>query len=227
MLKTMFVALMVLFATPVLAASGNAQGEGDHGDHVAHHYYTDDDDGDGVNNWRDPINDKTSEANTDTYVIPSLALHFVNVTILFAVLFYFIRRPMLDTLRGRARDIRKELEESEAARVAAVERFQEMEERLASIMVEIDRMREDSERGAANEKEQLIERAHQESERIAQSAERNIRDEVVRAKHELRRDAVELAVKLAETTLRSSVTRSDQQRLAREFLDSVRGGSNV
>jgi F-type H+-transporting ATPase subunit b len=102
-----------------------------------------------------------------------------------------------------------------------------MEERLASIMGEIDRMREDSERGAANEKEQLIERAHQESERIAQSAERNIRDEVVRAKHELRRDAVELAVKLAETTLRSSVTRSDQQRLAREFLDSVRGGSNV
>ena len=47
-----------------------------------------------------------------------------------------------------------------------------------------------------------------EAERIGKTAERNIRDEVARARTSLRREAVELAVELAESTLRKSVTQA-------------------
>ena len=66
--------------------------------------------------------------------------------------------------------------------------------------------------------------------RIGEAAERNIRDEVARARDQLRRDAVALAVELAEENLKEQVNSDDQQRLARAFLDTLNqdgGSANV
>ena len=74
---------------------------------------------------------------------------------------------------------------------------------------------------AAREEQKLVERAEREAARIGETAERSIRDEATRARNALRRDAVELAVKLAEGILARNVAAADQQALAREFLQSL------
>ena len=60
-----------------------------------------------------------------------------------------------------------------------------------------------------------------EAVRIKESAERAIREESARAKNEIRQEAVALAVQLARETLTRTITREDQERLAKEFLAAV------
>jgi F-type H+-transporting ATPase subunit b len=233
---------LLVWATPVLAVDpphggehgaaehgapehGAAEHGEEHGEHAAHHYYTDDDDGDGTPNWRDPYNH--SEPNEETYVVSSVFFHALNLALLLGVLVYYVRRPVTDTFRERALAIRTELTETARTRDEAHQRHQELLARLEKIENEVRTMDQEAEVEAKREEEKLIERAKREAARITEQVERNIRDESTRARTELRQDAVNLAIQLAEATLRQGVSTADQQALARQFLDSVKGVDRV
>jgi len=183
-------------------------------------FFTDDDDQDGVPNWRDPKNG--SQPNTETYEVMPLVWHFVNFGLLIGGLVYAARQPLLDTFRERALAIRHELTDSARARDEAHQRHQELLARLDKIETEVRGMEQEAEADARREEQKLVDRAQREASRIAEQAERNIRDETARARQELRTEAVRLAVRLAEGTLRTDVKAADQQKLARDFLNSVR-----
>jgi F-type H+-transporting ATPase subunit b len=193
-------------------------------DHAAagghHAYYTDDDDHDGVPNWRDPMNGAVE--NTETYVLYSLGFHVFNFLLLAGVAVYFLRKPLADSFRERALGVRHELTDSARKRDEAHQRHQELLARLDRLQTEVKLMEQEGEAEARRDEQKLVERARRESDRIKEQAERNIRDETTRARTELRREAVELAVKLAEGTLRQGVGQADQQALARDFLTSMR-----
>jgi F0F1-type ATP synthase membrane subunit b/b' len=216
------------------AAHGAAEGdhgaeaahaaEGDHGG--AHHVtYTGDDDHDGIPNWRDPA--QGSEENKESYVVTKLAWHTFSLTVLVALIVWAVRKPMLDTFRDRALGVRKELTDAARRREEAQRRHQDLITRLERIEHEVADMEKQAEVEAQREEEKLVERARREGARIAEQAERNIRDEVQRARNTLRTEAVELAVRLAEATLRNQVSAADQQILAREFLASMKNGGDV
>jgi F-type H+-transporting ATPase subunit b len=199
----------------------DAHGDDAHGDdaHGEHHYYSADDDMDGTPNWRDPMNGDAP--NTETYVRGKLLWHGFNLALLIGLVLVFVRRPVADALRTRALDIRKDLTDSARARDEAQQRHSEIAARLVAIESEIQTLRDEAIAEAAILEAKLIERAHDEARRIADGAERKIRDEAQRARTDLRRDAVELAVELAERTLRTKIDAEDQQRLAREFLTAI------
>lgn len=205
-MRTCIVTLALLLGSPALAAP-QAEGAGDA------HYYTGDDDHDGVANWRD--------SDSELYVVDDVGFHAFNVLLLLGVVFWFARRPIRDTLRERALGIRRELTDTARERDEARQRYEELEARLAGFATELEAMRAEAAREAQAEEQKLIERAHSEAARVAEMAQRNIRDEVTRAQLELRKEAVELAVQLAEATLARNVAPEDQLRLAREFLDSL------
>lgn len=197
------------------------------GGHAAggHVYYTDDDDHDGVPNWRDPTTG--AEPNTSSYEVRNVAFHAFNFLLLLGLAVAFVRRPVLDTFRSRALGIRTELTESARRRDEAHQRHQELLARLDQIETEVKAMEAEAEVDAQREEAKLIERAQREAARIVEQAERNIRDETRRAQHELRAEAVELAVQLARATLAEGVTKKDQQALARDFLSSISEGDRV
>jgi len=199
---------------------GDHGAEGDHGgDHGGgHHYYTADDDGDGTANWADP--------DSDMYVVTDLVLHAIHLLLFLGVAGWLARKPMSDALRNRAHDIRKDLTDSARERDEAYQRHQELVARLDKLSTEIEGMEAEARQEAANEEQKLVERAQREAERIADMAQRNVRDEATRARNALRRDAVDLAVKLAEGILAKSVTQADQQALARDFLESLESSSD-
>jgi F-type H+-transporting ATPase subunit b len=188
--------------------------EGGHDDHGGgHHYYTADDDGDGTANWMD--------ADSDMYVVSDLLFHFVHLLLFIGIVGFLAMSPLKDALRSRAARIRKELTDSARERDEAYQRHQELSARLDKISAEIAAMEAEATTEAANEEQQLVERAQREAARIAETAQRNVRDEATRARMALKRDAVELAVQLAEGILARSVTPADQQALARDFLQSL------
>lgn len=197
---------------------GEGHGEGDHGG--AHHVdYGADDDHDGTVNWLDP---DAGEA----YQITRLVQHAFNLLVIGGVLFWFARRPVADALRNRAHSIRTELIEAAKMRDEARQRQQEINARLGGFEAELARMRAQAEADAKADEEKLVARANNEAARIRDAAERHMRDELVRARVALRKEAVELAVQLAEQTLRSQVQSDDQRRLAREFLESLNREAN-
>lgn len=203
------------------AHGDDAHGDEHHGDgHHAVDYWADPD-LDGVPSWLDSYHE--DEYNED-YQLAGLLFHFFNLLVVIALLVVFARRPILDAVKNRALTIRKELTETARERDEAKQQFEELQARLDKFEDEIDQMRADAAREAAADEAKLLEKAEVEAERIRSAAERTIRDEAHRARIELREDAVELAVKLAQKTLAQQVAPDDHQRLARQFLDSLKQG---
>ncbi len=184
-----------------------------------HPTFSDDDDGDGTANWLD--------SDSHSYVLVKLVSQTIAFVVVIGILLAFARKPIADFMAERARTVRRALVDSAAAKTEAEKHATDIQSRLAALETELGQLRADAESEARAEEAKLVERAHEESRRVAQVAERKIRDEVVRAQVALRAEAVELAVKLAENTLRTSVNTADQQRLARDFLESLKTGANA
>ena len=234
-LTALFAALSLGLAAPAFAAPGHGEktehaapadghgADGAHGDehgddgHGDHHYYTADDDGDGTANWLDP--------DSEQFMLAKLGFHAFNLLLFVGLIVAFVRRPAQDAVRGRALEIRKTITDSAKERDEAKERHEDVTARLAKLEDEITRMRTEAEADAKVEAERMVERAREEATRIAKTAERNIQDEIARARLELRNDAVDLAVELAEGVLRETVTAADQKRLANDFLATLNDGA--
>lgn len=199
------------------AGHGGDEAHGDAAGGHGGHSYTADDDHDGTANWLD--------SDSEQYMAAKLGFHAFNLIIFIALIATFVRRPAADAVRGRALDIRKTITDSARARDEARDRHEEVNARLARLEDEIAGMRATAEADAKIEAEKMIERARAETVRIAALADRNIRDEIARARLELQRDAADLAIQLAENTLKGAVAAEDQERLAREFLASLNRSS--
>jgi F-type H+-transporting ATPase subunit b len=197
---------------------GHGDPAGEHGEAGAHgagHHvsYTGDDDHDGTANFMD--------ADSEGYSLGGVGQHLFNLLILAGILVYVARTPVRDALKNRSHDIRKEITEAARARDEARQRHDELSKRLAAFEDEVRRMKADAEADAKADEAKLVARARDEAARIGQTAERNIREEVTRARVALRKEAVDLAVMLAEQTLRGQVQGEDQRRLAADFLASI------
>lgn len=212
---------------------GDSHGDGAHGDgHGGGHHGVEplgDDDGDGTVNWLD--SDHEAAAETPFGNVPAAGMwgfHLLNLLILVGVLVWFGRKPIGAFLRDRELGIRKELEDAAGVEAEARSRYQELEQRLAGFEDEVAKMRADAEHMAEVERQEAEKRAQEAAGRIADAAERAIRDETARATRTLRAEAVELAVQLAEDTLRKEVQSNDRERLARAFLDTLQadGGTH-
>ena len=155
-----------------------------------------------------------------------MAFHAFNLAILLGIIGWFARKPLRDAIADRSLAIKKDMDEINALRKQAQDRYAEIESRLQGYDRKLAEMKGDAEKEAAAEAREIAARAERDAQQIQQAAERTIRDETLRARHALRKDAVELAVKIAEEQLRHQITEADQRRLAADFLGTVKGNGN-
>lgn len=201
-------------------AAAEHGGEGGHGG--AHHVcYTCDDDGDHTPNWLD--------ADSEGYALIKLGYHALNLALFAGLLVWLAGPTVRDALRARALEVRRDLDDAARLKADAAARHEAVSKRLAAIEEEIRDIQGRARSEAEAEERRIAERAREAAVRIADGAQRQIRDEAARAKFELRREAVELAVQLAEGVLKSQVGAVDQKRLAQEFLEAVarQGGEGM
>ncbi len=151
----------------------------------------------------------------------AIGWHAFNLVLFIGLIVWVARRPLGDELRRRDVDIRKSLTDAARARDEARQRHEELGARITRFEDELQTMLDDAREEAAKEEAKLIEHTRHEAARIAQTTERNIRDEVMRAQVALRKEAVELSVDLARSTLQQRVQGDDQRRIARQFLDAI------
>jgi len=165
----------------------------------------------------------------EAHAIPwkEMAFHAVNLAILVGGIVYFAKAPVMDSLKNRSARVRKDLEESHTLRKDAQDRFDDLEAKLARFEQQLEETRAEAATEAENEARAIAAKVEEEVAWIKEAAEKTIRDEIVNARSSLQREAVELAVQIAEETLAQSISAEDQDRMARDLLGAVAGEVNA
>ncbi len=160
--------------------------------------------------------------HTDSGVLLKDFLYrILNFGIVVAILVYFLRKPLTKGLAGRREDIEKALAEAKQAKEDAEAKFAEYDRKLAEATEEIAGISEAIRREGELEQQKIIANAKQMAAKIEQDAEKAAELEVAKARTELQREAVQLAVNLAEKTLKKNFTKDDDARLIDEYMQKV------
>ncbi len=145
----------------------------------------------------------------------------LNFGIVVAILVYFLRKPIKKAFSGRREEIEKNLTEAKILKEAAEEKFEEYDRKLAQATEEIAEIGAAIRREGELEKQKIIENAKAMAITIEQDAEKAAEIEVAKARTELQREAVQLAVSVAEELLKKNFTKDDDTRLIDEYMQKV------
>ena len=145
----------------------------------------------------------------------------LNFSIVVGILVYFLRKPLKKGLSGRREDIEKALAEAKKAKEEAEAKFAEYDRKLDQATEEIAEISASIRREGELEKQKIIANAKEMAAKIEKDAEKAAELEVAKARAELQREAVQLAVDVAEQLLKKNFTKDDDARLIDEYMQKV------
>jgi F-type H+-transporting ATPase subunit b len=146
----------------------------------------------------------------------SLIIQVVNFLILLFLLSRLLYRPLLAKMNERTEAIKKSLEEAQRARAEAARQQEQNAEQLRAAHAEAAAIRAAALREAAEEQRKLVDAARAESQRLVESARAQMDADIRRARDELRREVVDLAIDAAEKLVRRSLRDEDHRRIVSE-----------
>ncbi len=146
---------------------------------------------------------------------------FFNLFLLFGVIIYFIRKPLLSFFENRRREIQQKLGEAERRKQQAESKLREVEQRIANIEQELLSIRKRAEQETIEEGRRMAEASRQESEKILAVARREIDGMLKAAQKELRIYAGSLSVSLAQEMIEKNINAKDQERIFNKFLSEM------
>jgi len=141
--------------------------------------------------------------------------------ILLWVLYKYAFPPILETLDMRERKIRESLEQAERHRVEAEHRMQEYEAKLNAASREAEAVLIQAKERAQRLLDENEQRLAAEAERVKGEATREIDQERRKAIQEIRSQATDLALLVAEKVVERSLNDADHRRLADEAIAAV------
>ncbi|MEE8448445.1 MAG: F0F1 ATP synthase subunit B [Thermodesulfobacteriota bacterium] len=146
----------------------------------------------------------------------------VNLLILIAIFYKFGKRPIKEFLENRRRSIRNSIEDAQKAKQEAEALFKEYQGKLERLGQQAEEIYEKISSEGQAEKERIVSQATKSAAKLMVEARKIGDQELAKAKTLLRREAAELAVKLAQAKIEKNLQETDQRRLVEEFLEKVR-----
>lgn len=157
--------------------------------------------------------------------LPMWVWQIVNLVGFFAVLIYFVAKPMGAMFRQRQVEIEERRKEAEKQR-AAVDRLSlDIRERTAKVEREIEQIRVQGRADGEEAKKALAARAGEEAERIRKDSTDEIERRVAAARLELQQAAADLTAKAATEILSREITPADRERLLADGVARLKGGA--
>lgn len=157
----------------------------------------------------------------------SSAMDFLGKTLNFLVLFgglaFFLRKPLRNFLESRSVKIQESLEEMKAARREAEHKLQQIKDRLSLLEEEIEKIKKEGESGGLEERDRIIEQAHQEVEKIKRFTQEEIEMLTRMGMADLREYAAELATALAQDRISQKMNPEIASRLIDESIEKIEG----
>ena len=153
--------------------------------------------------------------------IKDLLFRLMNFAAFFAILFYFLRKPLTKFFRERRENIARNLEYLETQARNLEEQNEIMSKQIAGIASERDSILAQYERQGQKEADRLIAEAKATAEAIIQKAHASMDLEIKSARQTLMAEVVRLSTQTAGELVKSNINGDDQKRLTGEFMAQV------
>jgi F-type H+-transporting ATPase subunit b len=141
--------------------------------------------------------------------------------VLVGLLYWLLAAQIKEFFSGRRVEIKKTLEESVERKAAAEKKYREYSEKIDKASVEIDGIFEMIKAQGVSEKQKIIEDAEKAAKKMKEDARTRIEQELKGASDQLKAQAVQLSVQMAEEILKRSITAQDHEVMVKEYMDKV------
>jgi F-type H+-transporting ATPase subunit b len=157
-------------------------------------------------------------------LLKTYAPAILNFLILVALLVFMMKKmDIKGFFKKRTELIEQSLKEAREAKELAQKALAEVEERLKIKDKEIEEIVAAAKESGEREKIRLAEDGDKLSARILEQTQNNIAFEVKMAKEAIKREAVEIAMELAEKKLKEKLTKEEQVKLLEESIEKIEG----
>lgn len=148
----------------------------------------------------------------------------INFIILIVLLTYAMKKADIKGFfRKRTELIEQSLKEAKEAKELAQKALAAVEDRLKMIDKEVTEIIASAKLSGEKEKGRLVEEGDKLKEKILEQAKTNIDFEMKQAKATIKKEAVEIAMELAEKKLREKLTKEEQLKLLEESVAKIEG----
>jgi F-type H+-transporting ATPase subunit b len=150
-----------------------------------------------------------------------LAWKTFNFTVLVGFLYWLLAAKIKAFFVGRRKEIKESLENTSKQKNEAEKKYREYSEKIDKASLEIDGIFEMIKAQGVTEKQKIIEDAQKVAEKMKEDAKARIEQELQKASSQLRIEAVQLSVKMAEQILKRNITEQDHEAMVKEYMDKV------
>lgn len=164
-----------------------------------------------------------SEGGGSQWTQWKLLWRVIDFLALAALLAYLLKKPLAKFFSERKAQIVRDLEEAKDQRDRAHRIIDEYRDKIAGMAQELEKMRAELRKLAEADSEKVLINAERMSTAMVESAKVTAAQELRKAKIELRNEAVDLAVDLAETLIRERISEDDRKRIVEDYLLRVGG----
>jgi F-type H+-transporting ATPase subunit b len=144
-----------------------------------------------------------------------------NFFVLIGLLYWLAASKVKDFFAGRRAEIKESLEKAVERKTEAEKKYKEYSEKLDKAATEIDGILEMIKAQGVTEKQKIIEDAERTSKKMKEDAQARIEQEMKKATDDLKAQAVDLSVQMAEEILKRSITPDDHKTMVKEYIDKV------
>jgi len=156
-------------------------------------------------------------------------LHYlIDFVVLLSVFVYFLRKPIANFVTERRESLVSEIEEAKKLRAEAEAKLADYDARLGNLQSEIDGIMDDARKAGEAERQRILVEATKAAERIRTDAKHRLDQEQRKLSHDLRVKVVEMALDIAETSVKQKIDQKAQDTFVSEYideLDKVQGGA--
>jgi F-type H+-transporting ATPase subunit b len=145
----------------------------------------------------------------------------LDFVVLVVFLYWMLAAKIKDFFVGRRKDIKESLEKSVEQKADAEKKYREYSEKLDKASAEIDNIFEMIKAQGVTEKQNIIEDAEKIARKMKEDAQARIEQELKKAADQLRTEAVQLSVQMAEEILKRNITAQDHEVMVKEYMDKV------
>lgn len=157
----------------------------------------------------------------DNHKLIDFGWRIVNVAILVGLLWWLSAKGIKGFFAGRREGIKDAMESAVEAKEAAQKKFDEYSAKLDKATGEIEEIAQMIRAQGQAEKEKIIEDAKRSAEKMKADATARMEQEYNKFKNELRQEATELAVEMAESILKKQIKKADHEDMVKDFLDRM------
>ena len=141
--------------------------------------------------------------------------------VLVGFLYWLLAAKIKDFFTGRRQDIKDSLEKTVQQKAEAESKFREYSEKIDKASAEIDGIFEMIKAQGVAEKQKIVEDAEKISRKMKEDALMRTEQELKKASDQLRAEAVQLSVQMAEEILKRNITTQDHEAMVREYMEKV------